>query len=229
MKRRAQPLCTHSCSFKNSACRSVHTDRQEVHPLFCVGWRDFLTFLDGGCCSRLWKQNDCFKRVINVAVFVRLVGKLWNNDSIVSDPTECRLALSHICTFWRSQLLLGGGGNLNKPVSSKQTDVLRRYECWKEHDCAWGIQKHSSCELLYSFKYTVLFITMISITGWYMKSRGNNLVRYRSNINQVNDFQALDLCLFDSTYHRDRWVARLRRKCEDCCCSNRTTRGWGHD
>lgn len=45
------------------------------------------------------KQKDCFKRVINVAIFARLVGKLWNNDSIVSDSTECRLALSHICTF----------------------------------------------------------------------------------------------------------------------------------
>lgn len=37
-----------------------------------------------------------------------------------------------------------------------------------------------------------------------MKSRENNLVRHRPNINRVNDFQALNLCLFDSTYHRDR-------------------------
>lgn len=62
-----------------------------------------------------------------------------------------------------------------------------------------------------------------------MKSREINSVRYRSNINQVNDFQALDWWLFDSTYHRDRRVARLRRKREDRCCSNGATRGWGHD
>lgn len=33
----------------------------------------------------------------------------------------------------------------------------------------------------------------------------------------------------NSTYHRDGRVARIRGKREDCCRSNRTTRGRGHD
>lgn len=33
----------------------------------------------------------------------------------------------------------------------------------------------------------------------------------------------------DFTYHRDGCVARLWGKCEDRCCSNWTTRGWGHN
>lgn len=129
MKRRAQPLCTHSCSFKNSACRSVHTHRQTGStPSLLCGLKGFLHILRRRLIHTSLK-TVCFKRVINVAVFVRLVGKLWNNDSIVSDSGECRLLQSHICTFGRSQLLLGGGGNLNKLASfytNRRSPEIRR-------------------------------------------------------------------------------------------------------
>lgn len=121
--------------------------------------------------------------------------------------------------------------HLNKLEFSGDTEATQNTTALEEYKNTARVNSHtaSNTQRVYVCSQDPSRLRHWSMTGWYIKSCKDNLVRYRSDIDQVNDFQALDLCLYDSTYHRDRWVARVRRKCEDCCCSNRTTRGRGHN
>lgn len=68
----------------------------------------------------------------------------------------------------KEPFVVGGGGNLNKLVSAKQTDVLRRYEWNMTVLEEYKTEAHVS---FYTAANIVLFkcTTMISITGWYME------------------------------------------------------------
>lgn len=121
--------------------------------------------------------------------------------------------------------------HLNKLKFSGDTKATQNKTVLEEYKNTACVNSHTASNTQHSYvcNYDQSRLRRWNMTGWYIKLYKDNLVMDRSDNNQVNDFQALDLCLYDSTYHRDRWVARVRRKCEDCCCSNRTTRGRGHD
>lgn len=131
------------------------------------------------------------------------------------------LCLIRRCRSEGAVLLSGGGGKRNKLLVSKQTPSSQEI-------AALGATRLclENTETQLVGRLLPHDLAVVRNYEWRGRLKQHRLVwkddLVRLDVNEVNDYQ-------DSTYHRDRRVARLRRKCEDCCCSNRATRGRGHD